>query len=253
MTTHKTRSETTHKLSIAQIVQTLADGELPLRVSAYDGSSAGPVDAKYGLDIKSSAGDQLSGHRPRRSRDGARLRVGRDGRRRRPSRRSVRDPEGDGGTAVPAPVRHRRSHRSRARSGWERLRPIAPPPQETLPRWRRIAEGVRHSKSRDAKVDPPPLRRVESVLRDGARDLDGLHLRDLRRLRTGTLEQAQENKYRLVFDKLRLKEGDRLLDIGCGWGTMVRYAARRGVQRHRRDAVASSRPSGRRRRSPRRA
>jgi cyclopropane-fatty-acyl-phospholipid synthase len=44
-----------------------------------------------------------------------------------------------------------------------------------------------------------------------------------------THEEAQDNKYRLVFDKLRLREGDRLLDIGCGWGGMVRYAARRGV------------------------
>lgn len=31
-----------------------------------------------------------------------------------------------------------------------------------------------------------------------------------------TLEEAQENKYRLVFDKLRLQPGDRLLDVGCG-------------------------------------
>ena len=45
-----------------------------------------------------------------------------------------------------------------------------------------------------------------------------------------TLEEAQTNKYRLVFDKLRLKAGDRLLDVGCGWGGMVRYAARRGVR-----------------------
>ena len=42
-----------------------------------------------------------------------------------------------------------------------------------------------------------------------------------------TLEEAQANKHRLVFDKLRLKAGDRLLDVGCGWGSMVRYAARR--------------------------
>jgi cyclopropane-fatty-acyl-phospholipid synthase len=45
-----------------------------------------------------------------------------------------------------------------------------------------------------------------------------------------TLEEAQENKYRLIFDKLRLQQGDRLLDVGCGWGGMVRYAARRGVR-----------------------
>ena len=45
-----------------------------------------------------------------------------------------------------------------------------------------------------------------------------------------TLEQAQENKYRLVLDKLALRPGDRLLDIGCGWGAMVRYAARHGIR-----------------------
>ena len=33
-----------------------------------------------------------------------------------------------------------------------------------------------------------------------------------------------------MFEKLRLKPGDRLLDVGCGWGGMVRYAARHGVK-----------------------
>jgi len=40
-----------------------------------------------------------------------------------------------------------------------------------------------------------------------------------------TLEQAQDRKMRLVFEKLQLRRGDRYLDIGCGWGTLVATAA----------------------------
>ncbi|KAK9761172.1 hypothetical protein K7432_014116 [Basidiobolus ranarum] len=36
-----------------------------------------------------------------------------------------------------------------------------------------------------------------------------------------TLEQLQENKMRLVCEKVQLKQGDRHLDIGCGWGTLT--------------------------------
>ena len=84
---------------------------------------------------------------------------------------------------------------------------------------------------------PPPLRRLQQVLRVGARSVDDLHLRAATRTADATLEEAQENKYRLVFDKLRLQPGDRLLDVGCGWGGMVRYAARRGVRAIGVDAV----------------
>jgi cyclopropane-fatty-acyl-phospholipid synthase len=42
-----------------------------------------------------------------------------------------------------------------------------------------------------------------------------------------TLEEAQANKYDLVARKLDLKPGMRLLDIGSGWGGMVRHAAQR--------------------------
>ncbi|MGG5358499.1 MULTISPECIES: class I SAM-dependent methyltransferase [unclassified Enterococcus] len=36
-----------------------------------------------------------------------------------------------------------------------------------------------------------------------------------------TLEQAQINKVHHILDKLFIKEGDSLLDIGCGWGTLM--------------------------------
>src|SRR6059036_125688 len=43
----------------------------------------------------------------------------------------------------------------------------------------------------------------------------------------GDLEQAQEDKLDLVCRKLRLQAGERLLDIGCGWGSLVVWAAER--------------------------
>lgn len=42
-----------------------------------------------------------------------------------------------------------------------------------------------------------------------------------------TLDEAQEAKLDLVCRKLDLKEGMRILDIGCGWGALLGYAARR--------------------------
>lgn len=41
-----------------------------------------------------------------------------------------------------------------------------------------------------------------------------------------TLDVAQQNKFDLIARKLRLAPGDRLLDIGCGWGGLIRFAAR---------------------------
>ncbi|MFI2642948.1 class I SAM-dependent methyltransferase [Streptomyces sp. NPDC018610] len=41
-----------------------------------------------------------------------------------------------------------------------------------------------------------------------------------------TLEQAQHDKLELISRKLDLKPGQRLLDVGCGWGSMAVHAAR---------------------------
>ena len=46
-----------------------------------------------------------------------------------------------------------------------------------------------------------------------------------------TLQEAQAAKRELVCSKLRLHEGERILDVGCGWGSFVIHAAREhGVQ-----------------------
>ena len=48
-----------------------------------------------------------------------------------------------------------------------------------------------------------------------------------------TLEQAQRNKLDHICRKLRLKPGERLLDIGCGWGALICWAAEHyGVNAH---------------------
>ncbi len=46
-----------------------------------------------------------------------------------------------------------------------------------------------------------------------------------------SLEKAQEQKYEHICRKLRLREGESLVDIGCGWGGMLIYAAQHyGIQ-----------------------
>jgi cyclopropane-fatty-acyl-phospholipid synthase len=233
MTTFKDSGNRTvngpQKLKISEILELISDGNIPLRFTAYDGSVAGPEDAKIGLNLKSPRGTTYLATAPG-DLGMARAYVSGD-----LEATGVHPGDPYELLALMGDELHFRrpsamTLTSIARSlGWDVLRPIAPPPQEAIPRWRRIAEGLRHSKTRDAEAIHHHYdvsnRFYEMVLGPSMTYTCAAYENAEQ-----SLEAAQENKYRLVFDKLGLQPGDRLLDIGCGWGSMVRYAARRGVQ-----------------------
>ncbi|MDZ7930387.1 MAG: class I SAM-dependent methyltransferase [Rhodococcus sp. (in: high G+C Gram-positive bacteria)] len=233
MTTFKDSGNRTvngaQKLKISEILELISDGNIPLRFTAYDGSTAGPEDARIGLNLKSPRGTTYLATAPG-DLGMARAYVSGD-----LEATGVHPGDPYELLALMGDELHFRrpsamTLTSIARSlGWDVLRPIAPPPQEAIPRWRRIAEGLRHSKTRDAEAIHHHYD-VSNAFYEKVLGPSMTYTCAAFESEDQSLEAAQENKYRLVFDKLGLQSGDRLLDIGCGWGSMVRYAARRGVQ-----------------------
>src|SRR5690349_24908922 len=57
MTTFKDQSHApARRLTLAEILEIFAAGQLPLKFTAYDGSTAGPDDAAVGLDLRTPRG-----------------------------------------------------------------------------------------------------------------------------------------------------------------------------------------------------
>src|SRR5207248_2287215 len=96
------------------------------------------------------------------------------------------------------------------------------PPQEAPPPLRR---GVRHSRSRDARSISHHYD-VSNVFYSYVLGPTMAYTCAVFERPDSTLDEAQEEKFDLVCRKLDLKPGMRLLDVGCGWGGMVRHAAR---------------------------
>ncbi|MGH9061276.1 MAG: class I SAM-dependent methyltransferase, partial [Acidimicrobiales bacterium] len=101
------------------------------------------------------------------------------------------------------------------------LRPVPPPPEEVRPG---LLWGLRHSLGRDSRAISHHYdvsnRFYEWVLGPTMAYTCACYP-----TAGATLEEAQIEKVDLVCRKLDLQPGQRLLDVGCGWGTMVRHAA----------------------------
>jgi cyclopropane-fatty-acyl-phospholipid synthase len=212
-------------MTIGDAVATLMRDGLPVRFSAYDGSTAGPADAPIGMHLRNERGLSYLVTAPG-DLGMARAYVMGD-------LDLIGVHPGDPYDAlvllkdhlrfrVPQPTEALTILRS---LGLGHLRPPPPPPQEHLPRWRRAVEGVRHSMARDAGVIAHHYdvsnRFYELVLGPSMAYTCAVHTTP-----DVSLEEAQAAKFDLVCRKLDLQPGQRLLDVGCGWGGMVRHAAR---------------------------
>jgi cyclopropane-fatty-acyl-phospholipid synthase len=97
-------------------------------------------------------------------------------------------------------------------------RPLPPPPEEVRLR------GRRHSRARDAAA----ISHHYDVSNEFYRLVLGPSMTYSCAVWPrvdATLEEAQAAKYELICRKLGLREGMRLLDVGCGWGGMAMHAA----------------------------
>src|SRR3954449_4284242 len=103
------------------------------------------------------------------------------------------------------------------------LRWVDPPPEEYGAR--RVRQGLRHSKARDAAAISPHYD-VSNTFYEWVLGPSMTYTCACFPSEDATLEEAQAFKYDLVCQKLGLKPGMRLLDVGSGWGGMVRHAAR---------------------------
>jgi cyclopropane-fatty-acyl-phospholipid synthase len=213
------------RMSVGQVFDSLLGTDTRTRITAYDGSASGPEDATYSMHLSTErglsylltapgelglarayvAGDlSVGGVHPGDPYDFL-LHLEDNIELRRPSPR----------TAVDL-IRG---------VGLRALRPPSPPAQETTPQWRRAVHGLRHSKSRDAEA----IHHHYDVSNTFYEWVLGPSMTYTCACYPGldaSLEEAQANKYDLVARKIGLEPGMRLLDVGCGWGGMVRHAAK---------------------------
>ena len=202
-------------MGLAELLYQALGGALPLRLEFYDGSTAGPPDAKAKLTVKSR--DGLARFLSRPGELGiVRAYVSGDV-----------DIDGDLFTALEEAANLDLGFRTvdpkaalallRA-TGLGVLRSPPPPPEEAH------LHGGLHTKGRDRAA----ISHHYDVSNDFYRLVLGpsmVYSCALWDSADATLEEAQAAKLELICQKLALTPGMRLLDVGCGWGSMAIHAA----------------------------
>jgi cyclopropane-fatty-acyl-phospholipid synthase len=202
-------------MAIAPLLDQALRGTLPVRFEAYDGSSTDRADAVATIRIRSRQGLARFLSRPGEL-GVVRAYVSGD-----------IDIDGDllellaNGTMLEfglASIDPRAAARLVRETGPSVFRSPPPPPEEI-----RLRGGI-HTRSRDASA----ISHHYDVGNEFYELVLGPSLVYSCAVWTDpsiSLEQAQTNKLDLVCRKLDLQPGQRLLDVGCGWGSMVLHAA----------------------------
>lgn len=207
-------------MRLAELMRNLAGPDAPIEFTAYDGSRAGARDAAVRLEVRSPIALSYLASAPGELGMARAYITG------------ALEVHGDMYTLLAnmsdlSSVEIPREHRAElfaklaaARIWWPARRPA----EEARLR------GRRHSKARDASAISHHYdvsnRFYEWILGPSMAYTCAVYPSA-----DATLEEAQYEKFDLVARKLGLREGMRLLDVGCGWGGMVMHAAKHyGVQ-----------------------
>lgn len=202
---------------VAQLFASVLGDDLPLAVTAFDGTRVGPPDPPVTLHITSPAALQRMLSAPGELGIGRALVAG--------------DLVIEGDVFALLELRHRIDPNTALRH-WPVVLQLARAAGLGAPPWRLPAappeearlRGRRHTRRRDAAA----ISHHYDVGNDFYRLFLGPTLTyscAVWRHPDVGLDAAQDAKHELVSRKLDLQPGQRLLDVGCGWGSMLIHAA----------------------------
>jgi cyclopropane-fatty-acyl-phospholipid synthase len=204
-------------MRLSEIFERLVDRDVPVGFRAYDGSEAGPADAETVVEVRSPQALRYIATAPGEL-GLARAYV-----------TGAADVHGDLYTAITGLLAHRKDiPRPAEWLPW--LRALGPstlrrppvPAEELPPAWRRRLR--RHSRARDAASIAHHYD-ISNEFYELVLGPSMTYSCAVFPTEDSSLETAQVEKIDLICRKLDLRPGQRLLDVGAGWGALVRHAA----------------------------